>query len=68
MLADDSLRLRFVREAETLAKLQHPHIVPVYEADEVEGLCYLAIAFCDGPTLDEWLREHEGGRSSRGWR
>ncbi len=41
----------------TLAKLQHPHIVPVYEADEIEGICYLAIAFCDGPTLDEWLRE-----------
>lgn len=57
VLADDHLRLRFVREAETLAMLQHPHIVPVYEADEVEGLCYLAIAFCDGPTLEQYLQE-----------
>ena len=60
VLADDHLRLRFVREAEVLAKLQHPHIVPVYEADEIEGLCYLAIAFCDGPTLDQWLLSQQG--------
>ena len=56
MLSDDHLRLRFVREAEALAKRQHPHIIPVFEADEIEGLCYLAIAFCDGPTLDQWLQ------------
>ncbi|HZN36377.1 MAG TPA: protein kinase, partial [Pirellulaceae bacterium] len=65
VLADDHLRLRFIREAETLAKLRHPHIVPVYEADEVEGLCYLAIAFVDGPSLDEWLRQQEGPLDSR---
>ena len=33
--------------------------MPVYEADEINGLCFLAVAYCDGPTLDKWLQEQE---------
>src|SRR5205807_2254231 len=33
-----------------------PHVVPVYEAGEVGPVCYIASAFCDGPTLAAWLR------------
>src|SRR5437763_14179813 len=32
-----SFRQRFVREAQTAARLDHPNIVPVYDAGEVEG-------------------------------
>ena len=32
----------------------------MYEADEIEGLCYLALAYCDGPTLDQWIEERTG--------
>ena len=60
VLTDPTLRQRFFREAEALARLEHPHILSVYEADEIEGLCYLALAYCDGPTLDQWLEEQSG--------
>ena len=57
VLADPDLKNRFVREAEALARLEHPGIIPVYEAGEHEGTCYLAVGYCDGPTLEQWLRE-----------
>src|SRR5439155_8141059 len=37
--------------------LDHPNIVPVYEAGEVGPLCYIASAYCPGPTLSEWLKQ-----------
>lgn len=55
VLADPDLKSRFLREAEALARLDHPHIVPVYEVGEHEGTCFLAVGYCDGPTLAEWL-------------
>lgn len=54
------LRRRFLREAEAAAGLDHPNLVPLYEAGEVEGLSYLASGYCDGPTLAEWLRQQGG--------
>jgi hypothetical protein len=60
VLADPDLKTRFMREAEALARLQHPGIIPVYEAGEFEGTCFLAIGYCDGPTLEQWLHEQGG--------
>ncbi|MCI0360884.1 MAG: serine/threonine protein kinase [Planctomycetaceae bacterium] len=57
VLADPDLKSRFMREAEALARLSHPGIVPVFEAGEHDGTCYLAVGFCSGPTLEQWLRE-----------
>src|SRR5262245_27033815 len=59
VLTDPALRGRFFREAEALARLEHPYILPVYEADEIEGLCFLVLAYCDGKSLDEWLGEQD---------
>jgi WD40 repeat protein/serine/threonine protein kinase len=50
------LRERFRREAETAAGLEHPHIVPVYEPGEEGPLCFIVSAYCEGPTLANWLR------------
>src|SRR5437868_4307174 len=44
-------RTRFLREAETVARLQHPHIVQIHEIGTHEGNAYLALEFIDGPTL-----------------
>jgi WD40 repeat protein/serine/threonine protein kinase len=51
--ADDLARLR--REAETLAQLQHPNIVQVYETGEHRGRPYVALEFVEGGSLDQHL-------------
>src|SRR6266498_1691195 len=58
-LADAAARRRFQREAETASSLNHPHILTVYDAGEVEGRQYLVTEFIDGGTLDDWIREGE---------
>jgi WD40 repeat protein/tRNA A-37 threonylcarbamoyl transferase component Bud32 len=42
---------RFLREARSVARLRHPSIVSIYEADESAGLPYLVSEFVDGVTL-----------------
>jgi formylglycine-generating enzyme required for sulfatase activity len=50
-------RLRFQIETEAVARLQHPHIVQLYEAAEVRGQPYFSLEFCDGGTLTEQLKK-----------
>ena len=54
-LMNPELRRRFLTEAQAAAKLDHPNIVPVYDAGEDRDLPYIACAFCNGPTLASWL-------------
>jgi eukaryotic-like serine/threonine-protein kinase len=60
VLVTPDVRRRFVREAEAASRLDHPHIVPVYEVGEEGPICYIASAYCDGPTLADWLRGQSG--------
>jgi hypothetical protein len=48
---------RFSREARTLAKLAHPHIVTVHDFGEAGGLYYLVMEFIDGVNLRDLLRD-----------
>ena len=48
---DPQFRERFHREALAAASIDHPHVVPVFEADEVEGVMFLAMRFVDGVDL-----------------
>ncbi len=50
-------RLRFQIETEAVARLQHPHIVQLYEVGEVRGQPYFSLEFCDGGTLTEQLKK-----------
>jgi serine/threonine protein kinase len=64
-LADDpDFRARFLRESQLAASLDHPHVIPIYDADEVDGVLYLAMRYVDGPSLQALIRE--GGALSRG--
>lgn len=48
---DPQFAERFLREAQALAKLNHPNIVTVFDFGESEGLYYLLMEFVDGVTL-----------------
>jgi tetratricopeptide (TPR) repeat protein/predicted Ser/Thr protein kinase len=48
---------RFHHEALATARLQHPHIVTVFEVGEEQGQQYFSMQFVDGPSLAELLRE-----------
>jgi hypothetical protein len=52
--ADPDVRARFTAEARVLASLDHPHIVPVYDYVERDGLCLLVMEQLPGGTL--WSR------------
>jgi hypothetical protein len=43
--ADESWRKRFVRESRAIAALDDPHIIPLYEAGEAQGLPYIAMRY-----------------------
>ena len=48
---DASFLMRFQREAKVIAKLEHPHIVPIYDYAEHLGQPYLVMKFIEGETL-----------------
>ncbi len=48
---DNTFEMRFQREARVVAKLEHPHIVPVYDYAEHEKRPYLVMKFIEGDTL-----------------
>jgi serine/threonine-protein kinase len=54
-LHDPTFRVRFEREAQTIAGLDHPAIVPVYDFGEEDGQPYLVMRFLPGGTLTERL-------------
>ncbi|MEO8578574.1 MAG: protein kinase, partial [Gemmatimonadales bacterium] len=47
---------RFTREIRITAGLQHPHILPVFDSGEVNGLPYYVMPFVDGPTIEQKIR------------
>ena len=48
---------RFEREAQALAALRHPNIVPVYSIGDQDDLIFLVMPFVSGVTLTDYLRE-----------
>jgi WD40 repeat protein/Flp pilus assembly protein TadD len=58
-LVSPEARQRLLREARAAAGLDHPNVVPVYEAGEVGSVCYIASAYCPGPTLAQWLKQRD---------
>src|SRR6058998_2607325 len=46
---------RFLREAQTVARLEHPHIVPIYKVGRQEEIFYIIMRCIDGPSLRQLL-------------
>ena len=53
---DERFRQRFLRESKLAASLDHPHVVPILDAGEDDGVLYLAMALRRGLDLRELLR------------
>jgi formylglycine-generating enzyme required for sulfatase activity/tRNA A-37 threonylcarbamoyl transferase component Bud32 len=47
---------RFQREVQLAAKLSHPHIVPLFEADEIDGFLYYVMGYVEGESLAQRLQ------------
>ena len=54
--AGDELINRFLREARTGARLNHPHIIPVYAIRESTDLIFFVMKFIDGKPLDDIIK------------
>ena len=52
-----SFRERFLAESELAASIDHPNIVPIYEADEAGGYLYIAMRYVEGTDLKARLRQ-----------
>ncbi|HEU4880561.1 MAG TPA: protein kinase [Gemmatimonadaceae bacterium] len=50
------IRERFMREAETSARLNHPNIVPIFSVDERDGLAWFVMALIEGESLGDRVR------------
>jgi len=48
---DSAIRARFTREAQTAAQLSHPHIVPIYDVGERDGIAWLVMSMLTGGNL-----------------
>jgi len=55
LAGDKKYVARFLREAQSVAKLNHPNIVQAFDAGEADGYYYFAMEFVDGHNADQFL-------------
>lgn len=55
-LENEEIKMRFVREAQAAAALDHPNICTIYEIDEAEGQTFISMAYIGGQSLKEKIK------------
>ena len=55
LMHDPQFRDRFRREIKTIASLEHPAIVPVYDVGEEDGMPYFVMRYMPGGSLTQWI-------------
>ena len=56
LAADTGFQERFRRESRLAARLQEPHIIPVHDFGEINGVLYIDMRLVDGPSLAAAIR------------
>src|SRR5215467_10649269 len=56
--ADEEFRRRFIRESRAAAAVDDPHIIPVFEAGEADGVLFIAMRFVKGGDVRSLLAKH----------
>jgi DNA-binding beta-propeller fold protein YncE len=54
---EERFRERFARETELVMSLEHPNVIPIYDAGDLDGRFYLAMRLVDGTDLASLLRD-----------
>jgi serine/threonine protein kinase/WD40 repeat protein len=57
LAADERFRERFLRESELAASIDHPNVLPVFDAGEVDGRLYIAMRYVEGTDLRKLLAD-----------
>jgi len=57
LMHDPQFRDRFKREIKTIASLEHPAIVPVYDVGEEDGVPYFVMRYMPGGSLTQWIEK-----------
>ena len=55
---------RFLREIKTTANLQHPHILPLFDSGEADGLLYYVMPFVEGEIAPRPAQSREAAARS----
>jgi serine/threonine-protein kinase len=56
LLHDPSFYERFEREVDVIAHLEHPHILPIYDYGNADGIPYIVMRYLGGGSLAQWIR------------
>jgi serine/threonine-protein kinase len=67
LTADSAFRVRFINESRAAATVEHPHIIPVYEAGEAAGMLFIAMRYVRGGDARSLLRRIGPLPADRAW-
>ncbi|HEX7993415.1 MAG TPA: serine/threonine-protein kinase, partial [Streptosporangiaceae bacterium] len=67
LAADNAFRSRFIRESRAAATVEHPHIIPVYDAGDAGGCLFIAMRYVQGGDVRSLLADGHAVPPARAW-